>query len=307
MRNVTEADALARAMLSLEGLSCGDAFGESLFIPADEVTAHFESRTAPPGPWLVTDDTVMAISIVQNLRIHGEIKEDWLAAHFARMFDPLRGYGGAMYALLTTISLRGGASWREEAGTLFNGQGSWGNGSAMRVAPLGAYFADDLDRVVEQAARSAVPTHSHAEAAAGAIATALGAALAWQSRGQTKPLPPNDFLSAIFERTPDSKVREGIRKALQVPRSSGVQAAAATLGNGSLVSAMDTVPFVLWAAAHFMGNYEEALWQTVSAFGDRDTTCAMVGGIVVLRTGFEGIPQEWHRRRERLGDLLTTV
>ena len=307
MRNVTATDALSRAMLSLEGLSCGDAFGESLFLPPDDLRPIIENRMALPGPWRVTDDTVMAISLIQNLRVHGEIKEAWLAEHFARMHDPLRGYGAAMHGYLHSISMRGGAVWREVAGALFNGQGSYGNGAAMRVAPLGAYFADDLDRVVEQAVRSAVPTHSHPEASAGAIATALGAALAWQSRSQTEPPAPEKFLSAILERTPQSRVCQGIEKALTVPKSLGAFPAAMALGNGAMVSAMDTVPFVLWVAAHYMDNYEEALWQTVSGFGDRDTTCAMVGGIVVLRTGAEGIPEEWHRRRELLGELLSVM
>src|ERR1700751_2066446 len=58
------------------------------------------------------------------------------------------------------------ATQREEAQALFGGQGSFGNGSAMRVATLRAYFADDLDMVVEQAERSAVTTHCHPEAVA---------------------------------------------------------------------------------------------------------------------------------------------
>jgi ADP-ribosylglycohydrolase len=72
------------------------------------------------------------------------------------------------------------------------------------------------------------------------------------------------------------------------------------LGNGTRVSAQDTVPFALWCAARHLGDYEEALWQTVSGLGDRDTTCAIVGGIVAVSTGVEGIPGLWLRRREML-------
>jgi ADP-ribosylglycohydrolase len=59
----------------------------------------------------------------------------------------------------------------------FDGMGSWGNGAAMRVAPLGAWFAEDLDTVVAEAIRSAQVTHAHPEAAAGAVAVAVAAAL----------------------------------------------------------------------------------------------------------------------------------
>ncbi|MEA5594520.1 ADP-ribosylglycohydrolase family protein [Rivularia sp. UHCC 0363] len=64
----------------------------------------------------------------------------------------------------------------------------------------------------------------------------------------------------------------------------------AILGNGTKVSAQDTVPFTLWCAAQHLDNYEEALWLTVSGLGDRDTNCAIVGGIVSLSTGVESIP-----------------
>lgn len=51
---------------------------------------------------------------------------------------------------------------------LFYGQGSYGNGAAMRVAPLGAYFADDLALATQQARLSAEVTHAHAEGLIGA-------------------------------------------------------------------------------------------------------------------------------------------
>ena len=70
------------------------------------------------------------------------------------------------------------------------------------------------------------------------------------------------------------------------------------VGNGSQVSAPDTAPFCVWAAARFARSFEEALWETVSALGDRDTTCAIVGGIVALAVG--RVPQEWLARREPL-------
>ena len=72
------------------------------------------------------------------------------------------------------------------------------------------------------------------------------------------------------------------------------------LGNGSRVSAQDTVPFALWCAGEYLDNYEEALWLTVSGFGDMDTTCAIAGGIVALYTGVEGIPEVWRAAREPL-------
>jgi ADP-ribosylglycohydrolase len=73
--------------------------------------------------------------------------------------------------------------------------------------------------------------------------------------------------------------------------------AALDLGSGYAVSAQDTVPFVLWCAAQYPDNYEEALWLTVSGLGDRDTTCAMVGGIVV-NSSSASISSQWQVNSE---------
>ncbi len=63
--------------------------------------------------------------------------------------------------------------------------------------------------------------------------------------------------------------------------------------------AQDTVPFCLWSAARHLGDFEEAMWATVSGLGDRDTTCAIVGGI--LAAGGEAqIPPAWVAARESL-------
>ncbi len=157
---------LARALLSLEGLSVGDAFGERFFTHPATLHLLIGERAIPAAPWRYTDDTQMALSIVEILRRHGEIDQNALAKSFGRHYDLTRGYGPAMHRLLPQIRSR--ISWRKAARGLFGGQGSFGNGSAMRVAPLGAYFAGETDAVVEHARRSAEVTHAHPEGKAGA-------------------------------------------------------------------------------------------------------------------------------------------
>ena len=68
-----------------------------------------------------------------------------------------------------------GTDWRDAARRPFRGAGSMGNGAAMRVAPLGAWFADDVARAVDEARRSAEVTHMHPEGIAGAVAVAVAA------------------------------------------------------------------------------------------------------------------------------------
>lgn len=171
----------------------------------------------------------------------------------------------------------------------------------MRVAPVGAYFADDLEQATEQAARSAQVTHAHPEATAGAIAVAVAAAHASQLRRDgAEPPQPAAFLDGILPLVPESDVRAWIVRARELPPETTAVGAARALGSGQLVSAQDTAPFTLWCAAHFLGSFEEALWATVGGLGDRDTNCAIVGGIVSCYTGIEGIPPEWREAREAL-------
>lgn len=290
----SQSERLARAALSLEGLSVGDAFGERFFSWSVEEMAP--QRVPPPGPWRYTDDTEMALSLVSVLRQTGEIDQDRLARSFSEHYDPMRGYGPAMHDIVPMMWLPG--SWGSLSRRLFGDQGSFGNGASMRVAPVGAYFADDLETAASQAFDSAIVTHAHPEAAAGAVA--VGAGLAWQWR-EVRPFPALGlFLDEILAYVPSGEVWAGIQKAQELPTETPVSVAARTLGSGDGVSAQDTVPFVLWCAGQHLGNYEDALWLTVSGLGDRDTTCAMVGGIVALSAGAASIPDAWIEAREPL-------
>ncbi len=295
---------LERARASLEGLAVGDAFGGCFFtIRHDFVDEFIAARGLLAPPWYYTDDTLMALSVYSNLRQYGpsgRIDQDRLARSFAARYDLGRGYGPNMHGVLRAIGE--GMPWDTVASAQFGGQGSYGNGAAMRVAPLGAYFADDLDRVVEQARRSAEVTHAHPEAIAGAIAVAVAAAWATRLRGAEQPPSKEQFLDLVLPLVPHSEVRSRIRRARELELSGSIWAAVDALGNGLEVSAQDTVPFVLWCAAQHLDSYEDALWLTASGLGDVDTTCAMVGGIVACYGGVEAIPAAWRSSLEPLPD-----
>jgi ADP-ribosylglycohydrolase len=291
---------IERMRLSLEALGIGDALGEMLNYRYFDAPKRLAGDDLPAGPWFHTDDTEMAISIVAVLKSHGELNQDALARRFARRFerDPNRGYG-----TMTRIQMReliAGAKWRETSPKAFGGKGSMGNGGAMRVAPLGGYFAADLDRCAAEARASSEVTHTHPEGVAGTIAVALAAALAWQLKETPANERPLRFFDEILRLTPESEVRQKILQASQMPVSLSIEDAVKALGNGSLVTAPDTVPFCIWIAAHHSGNFKRALGQTILAGGDCDTNAAIVSGIVALSSGRESIPKEWLEARERI-------
>ena len=294
----------ALALNSLEGLSVGDAFGEGFFTAEDVLEEMLITRTIPAPIWRYTDDTQMTLSVVSGLRQFGVIEQNALAASFAERYEYERGYGPSMHRLLAAI--RDGESWQDVAAAQFGGQGSYGNGAAMRAAPIGAYFADDMAKVVEQSALASVVTHAHPEAIAGAIAVSVAAALASRLNNGNRTEAGADFLEAIVAYVPDSQVRARLIRACGMLDAS-VRFAVTALGNGVQLSAHDTVPFALWCASQNLFNYEDALWLAVNGLGDRDTICAIVGGIVVLSAGVESIPATWKASREPFPDWLQTL
>ncbi|MEI5522837.1 ADP-ribosylglycohydrolase family protein [Streptomyces brasiliscabiei] len=288
------------AHASLDGLVWGDAFGDSWFTRSDENAEElWGARTPRPGPWLWTDDSAMAFVLFSHLTAHGEVRPDGLAEEFAAEYerDPERGYGPSMHGLLRGI--REGADWRAVTTAQFGGQGSHGNGAAMRVAPLGAWFRDDLPLAAEQARLSALTTHAHPEAVAGAVAVAVAAALAAAHEGPDTP-PRSEFLREIAGHVPDSDVRSRLLVAANFSDRTSVRHAASVLGSGTLISAQDTVPFALWSAAGHLDDLTEALWQTVAGWGDRDTTCAIAGGVVAAHSGTAQVPDAWREAREAI-------
>ncbi len=280
---------------SIEGLSVGDAFGEQFFDSRKSV-GNLMRREEPPPPWLWTDDTTMALSLVEQLARRGRIDAPALADSFIAHYDITRGYGPAISRLLRTTTA--GSALLAHTREMFDGQGSYGNGAAMRVAPLGAFFADDLAQCVEQARRSAEVTHTHPEGVAGAIAVAVAAAIAWQHRAA--PPDVNMFITLILPHVPPSEVAARLRRAAQLAPKTSLYHIAMMLGNGSTIAAQDTVPFAIWCAGQHLGSYAEALWHTASGLGDIDTNCAIVGGIVASAVGRQQIPSHWLAAREPL-------
>ncbi|MFJ9771873.1 ADP-ribosylglycohydrolase family protein [Kitasatospora sp. NPDC101157] len=283
------------ALDALNGLSVGDALGAQFFVPAT-ARAHFTTRTDPPGPWPWTDDTEMACSVYAAQRERGTVDTFDLTHAFALRHDFDRGYGPAATRMLRLI--REGGDARALAAELFDGQGSYGNGAAMRVAPLGAAYADDLDEVVRLAARTAMITHTHPQAVDGAIAVAVAAALAVRTR--TEARTPETFLGEVAFHTPIGALQKGLHEAITLLAEPDPLVAAQVLGNGSRTSAVDTVPYALRCAARHLTDYRAAVREAIAPGGDMDTVAAITGGVVASCTGTRGIPAEWTAAREPL-------
>lgn len=289
--NINQRIVLAKK--SLKGVSIGDAFGESFFGNMDEIQLHLQQRTLPKTTWEFTDDTIMAIGVFEQLEKNGGIDQDQLAKQFSVNHDKdvNRGYGATARRILREVGE--GGNWKEIAQGVFDGMGSMGNGASMRVSPIGAFYYDDLDKVKELASKSAEITHTNIEGITGAIAVATATAIATKMKLAGIVISPIGFIEGVLNMLPDSDTKSKINKSISVPYTYRIETVKTILGNGSQIQAKDTVPFAIWSAAHNLNDFQEALWKAVSILGDRDTICAIVGGITIMSSDEKSVPANW--------------
>jgi len=296
-----------KARGALLGAACGDALGAPFEGMPDSFRGDVRVLFDSSSMLRYTDDTAMTIALAESLIEAGDLEEDHLAATFARHWraEPWRGYGRGAFDLLQ--SLAAGASWRTLATAQFGGQGSWGNGAAMRVAPVALFAAGDVPLTLELARRSARVTHAHplgvdgAALQAGAIALALGTPA-------DEPLNPRTFPARLRLFTREALMTDQLARladlAADEPEPSVV---AERLGNG--VDALSAVPAAI-ASALLAGErgtgdaMTGAIRFAISLGGDTDTIASMAGAIVGAHLGAESIPQAWVRRLERAYRLI---
>jgi ADP-ribosylglycohydrolase len=129
---------------------------------------------------------------------------------------------------------------------------------------------------------------------------ALAAGLAAHTRRAGVRPAPAESVTAILDRLPDSETTRPIRRARSMLGASA-PVAAHELGNGSLVTARNTVPFTIWVAATALDDYPAASTTCIAADGDIDTTGAIVAAHTGTGAGRAGaVPRQWLTAREPL-------
>jgi len=241
-----------------------------------------------------TDDTQMMIGILETLVEKGGFDPAFCAARFQENFDPSRGYGRRIFGVMERI--RQGIPWNE-AGT-----DSFGNGGAMRIAPIGCFYYSDLQAVEENAVLSARITHKHPEGLAGAVAQATAVALALQHGLSNDSLEAEDFVDRISARVSsiDKSFAESLgeiksisRRFSSRPTGSAIEVIEA-IGDryGLSLRAIESVPAAIGAFV-LTDSFREAVVLAVNLGGDADTIAAMAGAVAGAYYGLDEIPQEW--------------
>jgi len=270
----------------LLGLAVGDALGAPYEgLPPDFVYWMWgpvrDLLDRPdPEPLRYTDDTQMMIGVAEALAAHGEIQADDLMRRFTANYDPERGYGSGARKLLECAA--DGGDWRGLADTVFPG-GSYGNGAAMRVAPVGLLFANDLDRVAAQARLSALPTHRHPLGVEGAVLLAVAVALAAEG-------PPFDR-RAFYRRLRPFSAAEEFQWQLRAAQKLKARHTQSFLGNS--LPAHQSVVAAIACFTTCPESYPDAVARAITLGDDTDTLAAMAGALAGAHLGAGAIPRQW--------------
>jgi len=286
------------------GCMLGTHAGDALGMPVEgfshkAIEAEFgEVRDMIParlGVGTYTDDTEMMISVAESLVEKRGFDGNDMARRFVENYNPSRGYGGGTYQALRL--LRSGMRWDAVGERIFGG-GSFGNGSAMRVAPVGVFCYDNPDELRRVAHQSSRITHSHILGREGAALQAYAVALAVGSDPKVK-LDAEQFLHKLIQFVlPEAKELEIRLERMMdlMGGSAGREDVIRLLGHDSRI--FSSVPTAIYAFLRHYESFEEAVVYAVGLGGDTDTIGAMAGAISGGRHGRSGIPWRWLSRLE---------
>ena len=223
-----------------------------------------------------TDDTICTVAVadaILNGRSYQESLLDWCR----RYPSPKGAYGGRFAGWIRSLDPQP-----------YN---SFGNGSAMRVSPV-AWLFDDLSQVLEEAEKTALPTHNHPEGIKGAKAVAHAIWYFRKSRFSegSKDSENEETKGLKNEKAKASKdENETIQGFMSIARSYYEDFDTRVYPKGKFdETCMDAVPLSFYLLSQ-ASSFEDAIRLAISHGGDSDTIGAIVGSIAEARFG---IPQE---------------
>lgn len=288
------------------GLMVGIAVGDALGRPVEghrEVDPSYidEITTRRPRFLPYTDDAAMSIWLTESLLACGGFDGADMARRFADGYfaEPHRGYGRNIVEVFTRVSH--GMDWRTAAGIQFEGSGSYGNGGAMRVAPVAVWAYPDLDETVHLARETARVTHTHPAGVEGAVVQAVAAHHALGDGFSVEGLLAD--LDRLVETDEFRSKLEVLGRALERDDDDYTR-----LHLGNWVAAHNSV---LTAVNCFLlsEDFAESIIRAIRLGGDTDTVAAMAGALAGARFGIDSVPAGWrgiegYERMIELADLM---
>ncbi len=290
----TESALADRFRGALVGTAVGDALGAAPMEGRNEVPAEYlNSLDSTPPNLVYTDDTAMTIGVANSLLESSGFDGEHMAATLARDYErePWRGYGSGPPRVFDNLSR--GVPWDEAAASLFDGEGSYGNGAAMRVAPVALHAYPNQRRAAEIAHKTALITHTHREGIDGAVAQAVAITALLQA---TPGSSPEELTRIVLAHVKSSVFRSKLMFIDDHIRERGLSGMADVLGTG--IAAHTSVP------PAFSPTQSASVTRcAISLGGDTDTIAAMTGALAGAHNGLSAIPENW-QAVEGAGELI---
>ena len=230
------------------------------------------------GVLYYTDDTQMTIGVAETLLEYGEINPAELLKVFADNFDDWRGYGLGTRKIISSFYVNGSQDRLSES---YFSDGSFGNGGAMRVAPVGLFFMNDHDMLWEQAKLSSITTHSHPLGVEGAQLMALAVGVV----AKMHTFDRDELFKSLLDRCLSDEYRTKIDQAIRTTSHRDLPAL------GTDITALDSVITAITCFSLTPESYTDTIGNAIMLGGDTDTIAGMAGALSGVFLGIKSLPE----------------
>ncbi len=238
----------------------------------------------------------MSMGLAESILKKGDLDEQDVGETFRRNYqkEPWRGYASGPPTIFSMVQ-RLGITYAEAARNLFGGAGSFGNGAAMRIVPVGLFFYDSPDLYVK-ACTSASVTHTHPLGKDGAAIQARAVSLAVRLDPK-ESFPSSEFVDALIDFARTRELEEKVRL-VKMSMIANTPPSLAAEQLGRTVAVHESLPFALYSFLRHPKSFEDCLFCATLNGGDRDTLGAMACAISGAYLGIRSIPESWRQKLE---------
>lgn len=277
------------------GAAIGDALGKQNegrsrqdILSRGYVTDYGKAEAGCPGEKLragqYTDDTEQMLVLAQSIIESGGFDVEDFANRIAKwgaeaLKDPVRKplIGPSSAAAITRLN--SGISWKEAGSDIPS------CGSAMRVAPIGLFYAD-LEEIESNAALSSIPTHNSKGAIAGAVAVAIAVRCALDGMDIPEIIKETSARASNHDTGLGKNIELSFEKKYAKPEE-----VFAEFGTSYLV--YETVPCAFYCFSRHFEEPEKAIIEAVNAGGDTDSIACITGALCGALHGIGSFPERW--------------
>ncbi len=313
-----------KALGALLGLAVGDALGTTLEFsrPQAALTTGFPAKMTGPltdivggGPFNVargqaTDDTQMATALAASLAEHKGYNPSDVARRYQIWRSNAFDIGGQTSSGIGRIPFTPqGEEYRAGYLAWRSGRNAAGNGSLMRTAPIGVYFADNTEELTRVSVLDSMMTHADPRCLMACAAYNWSVAQAVRSeRAATvhhlvlaaehgleaalvyiRTAFPDYYTGAELDQAREDLYTDIDASSLPDPHLFG---SGTPCLHGAAGFVRTAFRYAYWSLTHAT-NYREAIIDVVNRGGDADTNGAIVGGLLGAFFGEQGIPGAW--------------